>query len=105
MADDEALLYLLLTNDRGDDPVAVPGPEGYVHCCTAAQVDYVLEHFFSGCDTVVVLGLSAAVLGDAVVSEPGALGEAEHFPHCYGPIPRAAVCSVTTRKRRAGGRW
>jgi uncharacterized protein (DUF952 family) len=64
--------------------------DGFLHCCTPAQLDFVLHRHFAGATDLLVLTFAAdAVLSPVrwVESEPGL----PPFPHLYGPIPCAAV--------------
>ena len=63
--------------------------DGFLHLCTAAQLDYVLGRHFAGRTGLVLLYLDPALLDDLrwEVSEPGR----DAFPHLYGPLPVAAV--------------
>jgi len=63
--------------------------DGFLHLCTAAQLDYVLDRHFAGRTGLVLLYLDPALLDDLrwEVSEPGR----DAFPHQYGPLPVAAV--------------
>lgn len=67
--------------------------EGFIHLCTAAQVDGVVQRYYGDLvDELMVLQVDPSALS------PGALrfevvGDAA-FPHLYEPLPRAAVTSV-----------
>ena len=56
------------------------------------QVAATYERFYSTVPDLLVLSIDPAVLGDRVVWED-LLGHGA-FPHCYGPIPLAAVTDV-----------
>lgn len=85
--------------------------EGFVHCSTQAQVDGVLDRFYSDVDDVVVgtvdlkrlevLAPSIEVRWEAPAHPDGSpnttADAAARFPHVYGAIPLAAV--TTTRRR------
>ncbi len=69
--------------------------DGFLHCCTAVQLDFVLGRHFNGArDLVVLVFETGAVSGTLrwVGSEP----DQPPFPHLYGPIPCAAVRRTTT---------
>jgi uncharacterized protein (DUF952 family) len=74
--------------------VAVPGPEGFVHCCDNRQVQTVRTSFFPPGAQVVALALDPTRLDAETRYEPGAGGENERFPHVFGPIARSAVQRV-----------
>jgi uncharacterized protein (DUF952 family) len=70
--------------------------QGFLHCCTAAQVDYVLRRHFSGATNLVMVSFETEGLDSAVrwvKSEP----DQDPFPHLYGPIPIGQVRSVSSR--------
>jgi uncharacterized protein (DUF952 family) len=63
--------------------------DGYIHMSTTDQIDETLAKHFAGQTGLVIATIDLAQLGDALkweVSRGGAL-----FPHCYGPLPMAAV--------------
>lgn len=66
--------------------------EGFIHCCTLAQLDWVLAQFYRDDPHVHLLLLEASLLGNHLKFEP-AIGVAVEgvFPHLYGPIPPMAV--------------
>ena len=65
--------------------------DGFLHCCTQAQLDFVLSrHFVAGATDLVLLAFEADEVPARLVwenSEP----DQEPFPHLYGPIPCRAV--------------
>jgi uncharacterized protein (DUF952 family) len=64
--------------------------DGFLHCCTPAQLDFVLARHFSGATNLVVITFetdSVPAVLRWVNSEP----DQPPFPHLYGPIPCAAV--------------
>jgi uncharacterized protein (DUF952 family) len=66
--------------------------DGFLHCCTPAQLPFVLRRHFADVSGLLVLlfrmeDVPAAV--QWVKSEP----DQDPFPHLYGPIP----CSVVRR--------
>ena len=78
----------------GDAPVAVPGEDGYVHCCDEGQIADVRRRWFAADAEVVALAFDPTLLPAETRYEPGALGEAERFPHVYGALPCGQVLSV-----------
>lgn len=68
---------------------AMLAQDGFLHLCTAAQLDYVLGQHFAGRTGLVLLHVDPAQLDDLrwEISEPGR----DAFPHLYGPLPIAAV--------------
>jgi uncharacterized protein (DUF952 family) len=77
--------------------------EGFVHCCTEAQLAGVLERYYAGRDDMLALTIDPTALGDADLkweapSHPDGspnteAEESQRYPHVYGPIPVAAVVS------------
>jgi uncharacterized protein (DUF952 family) len=64
--------------------------DGFLHCCTAQQLDFVLARHFPGATGLVVITFdSNQVPADLrwVNSEP----DQPPFPHLYGPIPLNAM--------------
>lgn len=67
--------------------------EGFVHCCTAEQLDYVLDAHFRGEADLVLLTIDAAALTAELRWEGAPPGP---FPHVYGTIDTAAVIGAAT---------
>jgi uncharacterized protein (DUF952 family) len=82
------------SGEAGEPYVAVPGPEGFVHCCDNRQVQSVRAGFFPPGAQVVALALDPTLLDVETRYEPGVGGEDERFPHVFGPIARSAVQRV-----------
>jgi uncharacterized protein (DUF952 family) len=76
--------------------VAMPGPEGFVHCCDNRQLRRVRAAYFPAGAGVVALALDPTRLDVETRYEPGVRGENERFPHVFGPIARTAVRRVLT---------
>jgi len=58
----------------------------FLHCCTEAQLDFVLARHFAGRSGLVVLRFDPAAVDGYVLwekSEPGM----DPFPHLYGALP------------------
>ncbi len=86
----------------------VPGgfaADGFVHCSTAAQVEGSVNRFLGGHESVVLLWLDDATLGDELRWEPGSLGESARFPHLYSPIARSQVVRAERWARADDGRF
>ncbi len=90
------IFYLLPRRDweSGLDPVALPGEQGFVHCCDERQITDVRRRYFPAGEDVVALAFDPAQLPAETRYEPGTGGEPERFPHVYGALPRAFVTSV-----------
>jgi uncharacterized protein (DUF952 family) len=80
---------------RHESLVAVPGPEGFVHCCDQHQMGLVRENYFPTGSTVVALNIDPTALDSETRYEPGSGGELERFPHVPGSIRRPDVVEVT----------
>jgi uncharacterized protein (DUF952 family) len=60
--------------------------DGFLHCCTAAQLDFVLQrHFADATDLVILTFEPDDIQADLVweKSEP----DQDPFPHLYGALP------------------
>jgi uncharacterized protein (DUF952 family) len=67
--------------------------DGFLHCCTAEQLGFVLARHFAGADGIVVMTFeTSAVAAELrwVRSEP----DHPPFPHLYGSIPVDAIRGV-----------
>jgi uncharacterized protein (DUF952 family) len=70
--------------------------DGFLHCCTPAQLEFVLARHFAGATGLVVLGFDSEDVPGVVrwvKSEP----DQPPFPHLYGPIPCSAVRRAVPR--------
>ena len=68
--------------------------DGFLHCCTEAQLAFVLVRHFPAATGLLVLRFDPDRVGasiDWVRSEP----DQDPFPHLNGPLPLAAVLSAT----------
>ncbi len=66
--------------------------EGFIHCCTDAQLPYVLQTYFAGTEGLVLLRIDLARTSPEIRwadSGPGG-----PFPHIYGPLNLDAVVAV-----------
>jgi uncharacterized protein (DUF952 family) len=100
------IYHLLLGREwderRGTEVVASPGPEQFVHCCEEPQLDRVRALFFPADERVVALRLDPTTLASETRYEPGSRGEAERFPHLYGPVTAKDVLEVIDVDREGG---
>ncbi|MDT0212789.1 DUF952 domain-containing protein [Rothia sp. ARF10] len=66
--------------------------EGFIHCCDAAQLDFVLTTFYAGVPhDLLLLTIDPELLESRLVREVGNPETGETFPHVYGPINPSAV--------------
>jgi uncharacterized protein (DUF952 family) len=93
------IIYLMDAEDwdsrRHESLVALPGPEGFVHCCDKHQMGLVREDRFPTGLTVVALSIDPTALDSETRYEPGSGGERERFPHVYGSIRHTDVVEVS----------
>jgi uncharacterized protein (DUF952 family) len=64
--------------------------EGFLHCCTAEQLAFVLGRHFVGVTDLLIVSFETDRTPSEVrwvKSEP----DQAPFPHLYGPIPMAAI--------------
>lgn len=66
--------------------------EGFIHCSYAEQLDAVLQRYYSGQPSVLVLTIETDRLISKLIEEPSTGGEI--YPHIYGPIDREAIVSI-----------
>jgi uncharacterized protein (DUF952 family) len=80
---------------------------GFVHLSTPEQVHLPANRLYAGRSDLVLLSIDPALLSADVRWEPGVPTEppAMLFPHLYGPLPTAAVTSVTAYLPDADGRF
>jgi uncharacterized protein (DUF952 family) len=78
---------------------------GFVHLSAPEQVHLPANRLYSGRTDMVLLRCDPASLGAPVRWEPGVPSDpaAMLFPHLYGPLPVAAVTSVTPYRPRGDG--
>jgi uncharacterized protein (DUF952 family) len=67
--------------------------EGFIHCSTATQVRHVSDAFYQGVTGLVLLVIDTSKLTAPVRYDP-VPGQAEPFPHIYGPLNTGAVTEV-----------
>jgi uncharacterized protein (DUF952 family) len=74
--------------------VAMPGEEGFVHCCDEGQIAGVRQRWFAPDAEIVAVAFDPTRLSAETRYEPGVGGEPERFPHVYGALPRDLVAFV-----------
>lgn len=67
--------------------------EGFIHCCTEAQLPGVLQRYFKGAVGLRLLEIDATALVPEVKWEKGGPTN-EYFPHVYGKMTRAAIVGM-----------
>jgi uncharacterized protein (DUF952 family) len=80
---------------------------GFVHLSTPEQVHLPANRLYTGRTDMVLLRIDPARLPSPVRWEPGVPTDptAMVFPHLYGPLPVAAVISVTSFRPDVNGRF
>jgi len=80
---------------------------GFIHLSTPEQVHLPANRLYAGRDDLVLLHIDPARLTSEVRWEPGVASDPDSmvFPHLYGPLPAAAVISVTSYRPDANGRF
>ena len=75
---------------------------GFIHCCTAEQLPGVIERYFPGDNSnLLVVELSPDALTEDLKWEPATDSDGL-FPHVYGPINRSAILRVTPYGAKSG---
>ncbi len=72
--------------------------QGFVHCCSPAQLAGVLERFFADTADPLALTLDTDRISARIVDE-GADDGAGVFPHVYGPIEVGAIVEIAHPRR------
>jgi uncharacterized protein (DUF952 family) len=75
--------------------------DGFLHCCTRAQLGFVAARHFAGRSGMLALRFRPELCGAAlewVRSEP----DQDPFPHLRGAVPVAAVVEVVALETLAG---
>jgi len=65
--------------------------EGFIHCCTEAQINYVLTTYFIGVAEILLLKIDTNLLEAELKVEPA---NGQHFPHIYGAINKTAIVAI-----------
>ena len=80
---------------------------GFVHLSMPEQVHLPANRLYAGRTDLVLLSLNPALLTAPVRWEPGVPTDPESmvFPHLYGPLPTAAVTSITAYLPGPDGRF
>jgi uncharacterized protein (DUF952 family) len=80
---------------------------GFIHLSTPEQVHLPANRLYAGRTDLVLLHIDAALLTSPVRWEPGVATDPDSmvFPHLYGPLPAAAVISITSYRPDQNGRF
>lgn len=91
----------------GRTPPGLTRDVGFVHLSAPEQVHLPANRLYAGRTDLVLLMIDPSKLTDPVRWEPGVLTDPESmlFPHLYGPLPVAAVTSVTSYLPGDDGRF
>ncbi len=73
--------------------------QGFIHGAFPHQVGGVANRFYGDLSELLLLHIDMSQIEAELRVEPPADGIDELFPHIYGPIPIAAVASITTWTR------
>ena len=65
--------------------------DGYIHFSSAQQVRRTAARFFEGRDNLLLVGVNADTLGEALRWEP--ISDGTLFPHLYGALSLSSVVS------------
>ena len=81
--------------------------QGFVHLSTPEQVHLPANRLYAGRSDLVLLRIDPARLFSPIRWEPGVPSDPDAmvFPHLYGPLPTAAVITVTPYRPDADGRF
>ncbi len=66
--------------------------EGFIHCCSADQLEGVLHRYFSGKMDLLLLKIDPGKLTAELKFEPST--NQELFAHIYGPLNKDAVIEI-----------
>lgn len=70
--------------------------EGFIHCSFEHQLEAVIERYYSGAESIVVLSIETDRLTSRLKTEPSTGGEL--YPHIYGPINGEAIVRARIRE-------
>lgn len=69
--------------------------ENFIHCSFREQIETVLQRYYKGAETVLILEIEPEKLVSKLVNEPSTNGEI--YPHVYGEINRSAIVGIEKR--------
>jgi len=79
--------------------------DGFIHCSKVDQILRVVNLFFAGQRSLVLLVIDPALLRPELRWEPGVDLVTELFPHIYGPINLEAVVEVLEIEPGSDGKF
>jgi uncharacterized protein (DUF952 family) len=96
-----------LAQTRGEHRPDSLDSAGFVHLSTPEHVHLPANRLYAGRTDLVLLRVDPARLSSPVRWEPGVATDPASmvFPHLYGPLPAAAVISVTSYRPDSNGRF
>jgi uncharacterized protein (DUF952 family) len=96
-----------VAQDQGEHRPDSLDAAGFVHLSTPEQVHLPANRLYAGRADLVLLRIDPARLRAEVRWEPGFATDPDSmvFPHLYGPLPAAAVISVTPYRPDGNGRF
>jgi len=66
--------------------------DGFLHCCTNEQLDYVLKEYFLGQKDIIVLQIDEKLLEPELLYE---LSDGDqYFPHIYGKLNKNSIVNI-----------
>jgi uncharacterized protein (DUF952 family) len=85
----------LWNEQQNTDSIVVPSlqAEGFIHCCTASQIEGVLIRYFKGQTALLILEIEEGKLEFDLRFDKSTNDEL--FPHVYGPINMSAIRKVS----------
>lgn len=66
--------------------------EGFIHCSFAAQLEAVLQRYYSDTEKVLILEIETEKLTSKLIEESSTNNE--FYPHIYGKINRDAIIRI-----------
>jgi uncharacterized protein (DUF952 family) len=97
---DASVIYHLTTveewedaQDKGSYEPPSFQREGFIHCCTEAQLASIRERHFQGQENLVKLAIDPSLLKERLQHDRDEQLQQE-FPHIYGPLNLDAVTQI-----------
>ena len=90
----EGLLCHVTTAEALAQTGGVLRAEPFLHCCTEAQLPFVLGRWFAGRTGLIVVRFDPATVDGTIIWERSEAG-LDPFPHVYGDVPLAGAATTT----------